>query len=558
MKKIYLLLVLNSLLISFYAQKFDWAKREGLWAYDYGYGITTDDMGNIYVAGKYELNADFSGTVLSCEGNHDSYVAQYSPAGTLNWVRTAGAKDGDYAHAISYDGSNYIYVAGEIEGFGNTILFENSAITLSCSGDNNSFLAKYDLSGNLVWARSAGGTNNKALAVTNDNSGNIYMAGYFNDVATFGSTPVTINSAGGNDIYISKYDKNGNFQWVRHAGGGGRDEAKSIKCDAAGNVYVCGMYSDGTIFGSTLLTTPNTPTGHYFNTFLAKYASDGTLNWVKTCGGDYDDVAWSLTLDNAGKIYITGEFNAYANFGGVYLTTAGQAQAFVACYDGTGTVQWATPAGCKTAMGAMVARARGIGCDGTNLYITGQFGGAAAFGSFNLTAADSSDIFMAKLNNSGTFVWALSVSGSADSIETLGYESGNTICAEASGNVYATGSLLDGGVFGSTSLLPYDRTDIFITKIIPGIVSVEEIDLQKAVSIYPNPGTGNFTVKFSQIGDQEIEITISDCLSQVIEKRKGRSSSEIKIDLSDRQKGIYFLELLCEDQTTLMKKIIIQ
>jgi hypothetical protein len=64
MKRTYLLIVLSSLFVNLYTQTFSWAKREGLWAYDYGYGVTTDASGNVYVAGKYELDANFSSTIL--------------------------------------------------------------------------------------------------------------------------------------------------------------------------------------------------------------------------------------------------------------------------------------------------------------------------------------------------------------------------------------------------------------------------------------------------------------------------------------------------------------
>ncbi len=75
---------------------------------------------------------------------------------------------------------------------------------------------------------------------------------------------------------------------------------------------------------------------------------------------------------------------------------------------------------------------------------------------------------MAKINNAGDWQWAMSVGGPADSVELLSYESGNAICADAQGNVYATGALLAGGTFGTTSFTPYSRTDAFITKITQG------------------------------------------------------------------------------------------
>src|ERR1700752_1042385 len=113
MKKIYLAVALTSVLAS-QAQNFNWAKDDGLYAYDYGYGITTDNSGNVYVAGKYEEHAFFSPDSLPNQGNHDIYLAKYNSSGVLSWVKTAGGEQGDYAHAVACD-NNFVYVAGEIQ-----------------------------------------------------------------------------------------------------------------------------------------------------------------------------------------------------------------------------------------------------------------------------------------------------------------------------------------------------------------------------------------------------------------------------------------------------------
>lgn len=519
MKKVYLLLLLNSLFINSQAQNFNWAKREGLWAYDYGYGITTDNTGNVYAVGKYEeINANFSDTLIPCAGNHDIWIAQYSSTGTLNWIRTAGGTSGDYAWGVACD-NTYLYTAGEVEGVNETIFFPGSPITLTCVASNDVFVAKYDLAGNLIWAESAGGYEyEKALGVTYDQLGNVYICGLYQGTITFGgNTSINCTTVGENDIFVAKYDKDGTFLWVKHAGGPGRDEAKSIKCDAAGNIYICGLYSDNCVFGSQTLNTYNN-TG-FFDSFIAKYSPNGTLIWVKTAGGNYDDVAWSLTLDNAGEIYITGEFNDNVLFDAINLVTTGDANVFVTCYDSMGVVQWAKGGG-----GSLTDRARGISCDGTNLYITGQFGGTATFGSKTVSAADSSDIFMAKINNVGTFIWAKSVGGVADSTELQGYESGIAICAEASGNVYATGCILDGGVFGTTTYDEYGRTDVFVAKITQGpdviaptAISYSPTDNSINVPVSSNlvitfneavkKGTGNIVIKESGIVTQTIAVS---------------------------------------------------
>jgi hypothetical protein len=557
MKKIYFFTLLNLIFNNMDSQTFSWAKDEGLWAYDYGMGITNDNSGNIYVAGKYEMKAIFSGDTLPCVGvpdcNHDAFIAKYNQTGALTWIKTAGGKNGDYAHAVACDGTKYVYVAGEIEGYrdlGDLITFPGSTITLSPVGDNDILLAKYDLSGNLIWARNDGGYySEKAEGVTYDKAGNIFICGHYADTALFGVS-TTLYGSGIADVFVAKYDSSGNFKWVRKIGGPGRDEAKSIKCDTAGNIYVCGFYSNGAVFGTQTFSTTG---GAYVDTYIAKYSNSGSLLWVKTAGGNYDDAALSLTTDNAGLIYITGEFNAAAYFGTTQLITSGNADIFVACYDTSGNEKWA-----KSAGGPLIDRARGIGCNGNNIYITGQFGDTASIGSFKLYAADSSDVFFASLNNAGTFLAASSVGGIADSFEPLGYESGNAICADSLGNAYATGGLLNGGNFGSTTVTPYGRTDVFITKI-SRLVSVNTVvnTLQKNIHIYPNPGNGNFTIDLAQTVNQKIDISIYNCLGQTIEAKTNRLSSKINVDLSSADDGMYFIEIKGDDKTITTKKIVV-
>jgi hypothetical protein len=561
MKRIYLATMLLSTMISNVdAQSFDWAKLEGKYAYDYGYGISTDVNGNLYVAGKYEEDgAFFSGTTIPCAGNHDMFLAKYSSDGDLVWIRTAGGVLGDYAHAMTTDHTNYIYVAGEIEGTGAVISFPPSTQTLTCVADNDIFVAKYDMSGNLMWAKSAGGGGGeKALGVTYDNSGNVYICGNYKDNFNYEGTPMVASFSGERDIFVAKYNSSGVFQWVKTAGSIGRDEALAIQCNSAGEVYVCGMHSDGAVFGSTTLPTANTPSGHYMNAFLAKYASDGTLLWVKSDGSDYDDVAWALTLDNTGKIYVGGEFNAYATFGSTpALTTFGNADAYVACYDASGNALWSTQAG-----GPLIDRIRGIGTDGTNLFVTGQFGtasagAAATFGSSTFTAADSSDVFISGLNNSGSFLWTKTIGGMADSLELLGYESGNGICTDGSNTVYVTGALLNGGTLGSIVLDDYKRTDAFITKLTV-VVGVEENQAYNSLKIYPNPGTGCFQIDLRDIKSQTMDLRVYNYLGELVDqKNTARNNNTLNVDISSHKKGIYFIEVRTEDKV-FREKIILQ
>jgi hypothetical protein len=547
MKKFYVGALLCTGLLSVQAQQFAWAVRGGSWAYDYGYGIANDHDGNVYVAGKYEENAEFGPFTLPCQGNHDIFVTKYNATGDVQWVASGGGPLGDYAHAMSCDG-NYLYVAGEIEGTNATIVFPGSPITLTSISDNDIFVTKYDLNGSLLWARSAGGwRSEKALAVSTDNSGNVIIAGYYEDSCTFnGSTLIT--GRGLQDIFLAKYDPNGNFMWVKTAGGPGRDEPKQILCDANGNIYMCGFFSPGASFGSQAVNAPN----GYYETFVTKYDANGNLSWVTTGGGDYDDVAWGMAMDKNGNLVVSGEFNASAFFGSTQLITSGNADIYVASYDGTGNTLWAKRAG-----GPLIDRARGLGCDGNNIYITGQFGASASFGNNTLNAADSSDIFFAALDNGGNFISALSATGVADSLETLGYESGIAICADPVGNVYATGSMLNGAVFGSTSLEPYKRTDVFVTRI-SQMTGIEGHSLAgQPLRLYPNPTSGELVFEPGELTGRAVETHIFNNVGELIASSKSGSMNRTRIDLSDRPSGIYFVEIKSPGKETYREKVVL-
>lgn len=546
MKNNYLVLLVLAFCLNAAAQV-NWARKGGLWAYDYGYGVVTDNTGNIYVAGKFEYNAIFGAYTANCQGNHDAYILKYSPNGTEQWLKTAGGPNGDYAWGISTDKTNYLYVAGEIEGT-SPIVFQGSTVTLTGAGDNDVFVSKWDLDGNVIWAKREGVvTSEKALSVTNDNSGNVYICGYFTDNSNFNGSAVT--GFGGRDIFVAKYDGNGTFQWVQKAGGSGRDEAKCIRADNNGNLYICGMYTGNTSFGTIAMTTSDGTQDSY----VAKLsASDGSFQWVKKGDAVLDDVAWSLTMDNAGSVYVTGEFNSYISFqdGTKGYATTGATNVYVAKLDGSGNVQWIKGGG-----GSMLDRARGIGTDGTTIYLTGQFGGSATFGSFGVTAPDSSDVFIAAMDNSGNYLWVGSGGGPADTPEPLGYESGIAITGQ-NGMVYATGGMLRDTScascpaidFNGHALTGYSRDDMFIV----ALGSAQGVGLPHfsadGVRYYPNPADQAVFVE----GREDLECAILDINGCMV-----RKTGTGHVSVADLPSGVYLLELK-SDKSVSHQKLIVQ
>lgn len=450
------------------AQSFEWAKRAGSYAFDLGYGVGADNAGNVYIAGKYEMNAYFGGTYVGCKGNHDIYLAKYGPDGSFKWVRTAGGSIGDYAHAIAVDGAGNSYITGEYE---TTTYF--GSIALTSRGNNDVFVAKYDTNGNLVWVRNlaGGGGNDRGLSISTS-AGNVYISGRFQGTAYFGGTQVV--TSGGIDIFVAKYTTAGVFQWVKKAGGSGDDEGHAISSDLAGNAYVTGYFTGTANFSGTSVTSKGGT-----DVFIAKYNSSGNILWVKRAGAGANDAGNAIKADNSGRIFVTGGFRYTSYFGSIPITApGGNSDVFIVRYDTLGNVVWAKKAG-----GTDNDSGRGIAIDGSaNVFITGNCGQIATFGSTTLSGADITEIYFASYDVSGNFRWVLKAGGVADASDPDRFiEMGLSIATDPAGNVFASGAYRSSSTFGATTLAPWStHTEVYVTKIKQGRTA-EENSLNAAI-----------------------------------------------------------------------------
>ena len=136
-------------------------------------------------------------------------------------------------------------------------------------------------------------------------AGNSYVAGYFYSSATFGTHTVT-GPSGTYDIFIAKYDSNGNCLWATSVNGSqDEDDVYDIALDANDNIYITGNYSGTATFGSYTLNSGGTGyTGCNF--YVAKYNSSGVCQWVKDGGGNHQDIGYGVDVDTSGNVYATG------------------------------------------------------------------------------------------------------------------------------------------------------------------------------------------------------------------------------------------------------------
>jgi len=365
-----------------------WAKQAGGATYDNGIGIATDSCGNSYVTGFFTSTATFGATTLTSSGGSDIFIAKLDTDGNWLWVKQAGSANADIGHGIATDSSGNSYVTGWFES---TATFGSTTIT--SNGDTDIFIAKLDNDGNWLWTKQAGGTNNDDVRrIATDSNGNSYVIGNFRSTVTFGTT--TLTSSGYQDIFIAKLDINGNWLWVRKAGGASTDYGMGIATDISGNSYLTGYFSGTAFFGTTTITSIGGS-----DIFITKLDTDGNWLWTKQAGGEGNNSGRSIAIDSSGNSYVTGYFLCNVTFGSTTLTSSGYDDIYIVKLNTDGNWLWAKQAG-GASFHSVVSTGIATDCSGNN-YVTGYFNGTVSFGATSLTSSeDSTDIFVAKLSSS--------------------------------------------------------------------------------------------------------------------------------------------------------------
>lgn len=371
-----------------------WAQRFGGTSNDRGTSVTTDKDGNVFLTGYfYSPTIVFGTDTLKNAGNvGDIFIVKFDGSGNILWAKREGAVALEIPHAIHIDGNNNIIVAGRFSS--NSITFGTT--TLLQAGSMDVFIVKYNSAGNILWAKGAGGgSNDEAYSLSSDPSGNIYLAGYFTQPSNFGSVKLT--SAGISDMFLVKYDPDGNVLWAKSAGGKGDDRATGLQTDALGNSYITGFFTNDSIsFGQVVI-----PNDSIDNSFIAKYDSDGNLIWAKGIGGDCE--AKDLAIFN-NNIYVSGQFNADTlKYGSNTLIVNGTTDFFLLNCDTNGNAKWAIK---QSADGKSGESAISVTTDNFgNVIITGFFSSEPlTFGSTGLNSERGFNMFTAKLGSGTTSI----------------------------------------------------------------------------------------------------------------------------------------------------------
>ena len=520
------------------APNYLWAKGAGGTGSEYSRGVATDGSGNVLVTGSFTSpTITFGTTTLNNAGSTNIFIVKYDASGTVLWAKSAGGTDNDFGFGVATDGSGNVLVTGWFRS--PTITFGTT--TLTNAGLGNMFIVKYDASGTVLWAKSAGGTDNDyGRGVATDGSGNVLVTGQFSSpTITFGTT--TLTTLGNYVMFVAKYDASGTVLWAKGAGGTGDNFGNGVATDGSGNVLVTGGFTSPTItFGTTTLTNAGN-----VDMFVAKYDASGTVLWAKGAGGTGDDFGYGVATDGSGNVLVTGQFSSQIiTFGTTALNYAGGSDIFIVKYDASGTVLWAKGAG-----GTDNDCGFGVATDGSgNVLVTGQFSSPTiTFGTTTLNNAGSTNIFIVKYDASGTVLWAKGAGG-------LWYDYGFGVATDGSGNVLVIGYFSSPTItFGTTTLTNAGNYDMFVAKL-SAINGIESVENSTGISVYPNPATTLLNIHHSTSTSPET-LLITDLLGTVVYK-ENLCGIDNTISISTWSAGIYFYEVRSEKESTRGKFVV--
>ncbi len=350
-----------------------------------------DRNNNAYYTGYYNGGArvSFGAFGLSKTGIQSDFLVKYNPSGTPLWARNAlalAAGVNIYGMSVATDQNNNVFETGY---YNDSIAFGAFHLTAK-TAPNNSYLVKYDPSGNVLWAKSptyaSKPVNNPASSVATDKQNNIWVTGTFRDTVLFGKDTVTSQEI---DMFLVKYGPTGNVIWARAPfpkNGSSSMYGTAVAVDDSGNAYVAGSFTDSVKFGAiTIVTNPiNT------NIYIVKYDSSGNVKWAKdipaTPGGVYPT---PVTVDNTGNVYVAAQFSNVSLTLGPSVVTDGASpcsNSLVVKYDNNGNILWATCARYVSADEVCVIVESSLATDRcNNLYWSGVCSDTFSVGKVNIT-----------------------------------------------------------------------------------------------------------------------------------------------------------------------------
>ncbi len=298
--------------------------------------LVADYVNNIILSGTFNETISISSTELISAGSLDCFIAKYDNEANLEWAKRAGGEITEYLGLVSVDGNNNVYLTGE---FTSEYITIDNYEHLLLAGDGNIIFAKLNSNGQVLWIKSFAASNHEwyddiswPTGIKTDIDGNSYIKGNFSYIAYFDDILLE-NPLSYYNKFIAKVDSDGNALWAKQitqlSGSRHLYDYNQFDIDNEGNVYFGVQASDTLFFGVDFQYNPSSIN----DLFIAKYSTDGNLDWVKTTQGNgysYSEIR-SVAVYNTTNLFVSGFFWNYLLIDNEELTSTNR-HGFIAMF----------------------------------------------------------------------------------------------------------------------------------------------------------------------------------------------------------------------------------
>lgn len=332
-----------------------WAHKIGGTGQDFCNIISLISDSSVVIGGGYSGQVDFdpsaNDSICTSNNPYDLFLLKLNSEGEFQWVRTLNGSSSMYdcIHGLKENSNHELVLTGEFSG---TLDLDPGVNSYTVTGEgsvffqfNDIFLASYDSNGGLIWGNRIGGTGSFDVAFDLDLDGddNMVISGYFRSKSidmdpSAGSSIIhntdTLNPL--TDVFLAKYDVNGNHMWSGGLGGPSSEYGNTVDVSPNGDVVICGSFYGNVDFDITAGTHFVNSNGDFLN-YMAKYSTSGELVWVKFVKNLFIEEA---SISDQGTFFLVGTFMDTLNFDGQTLIANGTNDCFVAELSSNGNLMW--------------------------------------------------------------------------------------------------------------------------------------------------------------------------------------------------------------------------
>lgn len=514
--------------LTIFAQEWQWALSGKGDSFDYPLALVTDTQGNLYVAGYFQSSTlKFGDIVLTNNGGEDIFIGKFSPSGEVIWAKSFGGDGSERGTCLALDSNGFLYLGGYFES--SNIRFGQKE--LNPVGGWDIFLLKFDPSGVIIWIKTFGSENYEEPTSIACSKSSIVLTGEFSGKSIKFDDITLINQGneGLSDIFITKFNYDGDVQWAKSIGGSSFDRPHSIIFDYNENIYLAGSFNSNLIIiGSDSLKNKG-----YSDVFLARFSTDGEPFWAKYGGGRDKDYLSSLAIDSKNNIVLAGvTMSNDFKFGNNVTINSASYDFFLIKFSPDATIQWHQKIGNNSD-----EYVNSISIDTDDfIYIAGAF----ASDSINFSPSvilnnssnnNSTDIFVSKFSPNGVPIWAISAQGNNE-------DHCKGITLDNSRNIYAIGYFRSRDIyFGTINLFNIGYSNIFISKL-NNTFNSNKNEQHKPYQIF----ILNNQLILDHNGEKNTRVvTLYDSYGRQIFKRQS-SDNVIMIPLNNLSVGLYLLQ----------------